>query len=518
MKGWVRSIACLMTVVLLLSALAGCKPSGVTVDTSEDTSVKETMPQETETQGNDEAPKGEATPKTPLKLHGYRVIIPDQALDSRVESLVAHELKAMLEELGCKVAVEEDRNDPSICTEAVLIGKTAATEEALPTGNAFSVAEKDGQLQISAGNYYAYRAAIDYLRTTIEENGGVPRDLAYTGDTTVANAERATEDSLRVMFYNVYGLTTWKKGALDAQGNDVSQSLTGKYVPPYTIRQDLQLQLIEAYAPDVIGFQEFMSGSGNLDYYTTFLPRMLNQLGYTQVKPEVGRGNCTPLFYNAEKLSVVESGYQLYSVGGNSKSVTWAIFSVKSGKDAGKTFAVFNTHFAYESGEYGDLRREQNAKELVEVINEVTQNGTIAGFMGGDLNFWNLWGNYDGKTGAEAEARISATKPYKVLTEGGMTLLSGLADVESNFWSKSNTKNYTNSYHGFFEYDATKKIYDLENSSLTRTKSTGYTLDYILLRNQSESTVTVKKYYILKDELTCRASDHCPTLADFVLK
>ena len=49
--------------------------------------------------------------------------------------------------------------------------------------------------------------------------------------------------------------------------------------------------------------------------------------------------NYTPLFYNKDRLKVIDSGYHLYSDGANdkSKSITWAVFEDISN---GKRFAV----------------------------------------------------------------------------------------------------------------------------------------------------------------------------------
>ena len=95
-----------------------------------------------------------------------------------------------------------------------------------------------------------------------------------------------------------------------------------------------------------------------------------------------------------------------------------------------------------------------------------------------------------------------------------MTLVSNISGVETNFWTSSKTSGYTNSYHGYFYYDADKKIYDVTKSNVT---STHYTLDHVFLGG-NKNGVTVKRHFIIEDDLTLRASDHSPILIDFVLK
>jgi hypothetical protein len=46
---------------------------------------------------------------------------------------------------------------------------------------------------------------------------------------------------------------------------------------------------------------------------------------------------------------------------------------------------------------------------------------------------------------------------------------------------------------------------------------TPYTLDYIFFGGNMNA-VEIKNYYIIEDDLTLRASDHCPTVTDIILK
>ncbi len=391
----------------------------------------------------------------------------------------------------------------------------------MPTGNQYRiVAAADGAVQIAASTYYGYRAALAFLKQECERRGGICVG-AYFGDADIADAERPETNSVRVMFYNVYGNNSWyqakrnENGKLvDANGNladdnsdVVKTEVYGDSVPPESLRQDLQFDLIRTYLPDVLGFQEFTSGSSILDilsspktnYYANFEPLLTETLGYTKVCVGGPDGeetkNRTPMYYNDQKLVLIDSGFVLYTYHGNqTKSITWAIFRDKS---TDNLFAVFNTHFEYTAGEEGDTKRESNATELLATIKTVLETKSeykdIPVIMGGDLNFWDTYGTTE-----------SRQKPYKVLTEGGMTLVSNLSGVETNS---------SKTYHGYYEYDATNKIYDMNKASLLGS----YNLDYIFVGNNSDANIVVKKFFVIEDDVTLRASDHSPTLVDFVL-
>ena len=132
--------------------------------------------------------------------------------------------------------------------------------------------------------------------------------------------------------------------------------------------------------------------------------------------------------------------------------------------------------------------------------------------MGGDLNFWNIWGNYDNQTGEGADRRLSETKPYKALQNGGMILGANITGITTN--GKSGATGYVNTYNGYYEYNATKKIYDMTRTTII----SPYTLDYIFIENRTASKISAERYYIIKDDISQRASDHCPVFLDFTLK
>ena len=233
----------------------------------------------------------------------------------------------------------------------------------------------------------------------------------------------------------------------------------------------------------------------------------MRDLGYTEVSTSAGTSNCTPLFYKPSKYDVVDSGYTLYTDSGSgTKSVTWAVFRVKTGADAGKMFSVFNTHFVHEESNYAG--RVRNAQELVTVINTVTAKYQgISAIMGGDLNYWNIWPTY-----TPDQAAINSLLPHTELLNGGLVYMHNVAD-------KSVGAPDTDSYHGYYGYNSDKKIFNLGVTTILDKATTNpntYTLDHIFLGGNKDG-IDAKNCIIITDDAALRGSDHSPTFVDFVL-
>ena len=479
-----KFLSLLLALSFILFAFSGCQ---IGDEASSGTNGTESA--ETEEKNEEQMPKGLRD------LSEYIIVVPANATNSAT-TLSAYELKDFLSKKGYSLRVFLDNSPVIAGKKTIFVGKTASSAGDMPTGADYSIVENaDGNIQIAADSYYGYRGAFRY----IEKKGGIPYGVNYTGSATTTQMQK-DEGSLRVMFYNVYGFTYWH----DANKNQV----TGANAPSPALRQDLQSDLLSAYAPDVVGFQEYFENP----YHESFTP-ILNSLGYTEVSvtvaPVNGQSvNCVPLFYKADKVTVVASGHMNYECAtlSPSKSITWAVFRENQ---TNKQVAVFSTHFLQNVGgltsqECND-KRAQNAEEILALIKTVKdQYPNASVIMGGDLNFWNIWKNYG--TNWESE-----TRAYNTLVNGGLTLASKVPGVQSNF-QKASESGYTNSYHGFYTYDANKQIYNMASTSI----QSQYTLDYIFFDNLTK--VDVIRYIILEDDLTCRASDHSPTFVDIILK
>jgi endonuclease/exonuclease/phosphatase family metal-dependent hydrolase len=144
------------------------------------------------------------------------------------------------------------------------------------------------------------------------------------------------EPRLRVMSFNVRG------------------SFRDRDTPnAWAERAGLNVETIRHHYPDVIGFQELQSG--NLETYREDLPQ------YDYVPgPEYGnaaRPSLNAIFFDAERLRLLESGGFWLSTTPERYSSSWASRTVRSANwayfesaDAGLSFLHLNTHLDHVSG------------------------------------------------------------------------------------------------------------------------------------------------------------------------
>lgn len=400
------------------------------------------------------------------ELIDYRIVVPKTVTVH--ETYLAYNLRYYLyENYGYKFEIVTDDKTP-VAEHEILIGNTRRTT-AQASENRFSVAASNGKLQLTADGLLGYESLWSYIQTTLMSAGQGKTHTLAEGFTHAADATATLADGTlfatqntgdaRVIFYNVYGYN-------EAGGP--------------TVRQPLQKEQIAAYAPDVLGLQEYATA-----YHTGFTP-MLKALGYTEISTTAGNKNYTPLFYKADKLEVVKSGYRLYAGPNdvNSKSLTWAVFRVKS---TGKLFAVFNTHFMYNQEGLADPNavRVSNAQEILAMIQTIQeQYQGISVVMGGDLNC------------------AASSDPHKVLTGGGLVSAWEQAGVSN--------RNNTSGYNGHATYDTSWKTYT-EVSAFTGNRSKAIDHAYV------SSNTTVKGYASLCNLYAQWTSDHMPILIDLQL-
>ncbi len=406
---------------------------------------------------------------TQLSLSDYKIVYSYDAI-GKTEELAAYELQAALEEMGTTLGIATDSG--SVSTKSILVGDTAATVGNMPTGNNYSVSiDTNGRIQIAAGSYYGYRAAIDYL-TSNTVGGIIPADIDHSADASISLMTAPT-GALRVMFYNLYGYS-------NAGG-------------PLDLRQNLQIDMIKSYAPDVIGFQEYVKASHDS------MTAKLTALGYAEVpstRNSSDKVNDTPIFYKSSEVTLEASGYFLYTEdrgisqacnNNYTKSLSWAVFTEK---ESGKQFTVVNTHLMYNADENDDgtkedhtLARQENVKELLDQIGNIpSQYASLPIILGGDLNC-----SY-------------TTAPFNDLVSGGFT------------WMK-NAPNVSYDSYGYGKEIATYSTTDKIYTEIATPPTTGYGIDHALY----SGNVTVKNYLTVTDRIACIASDHCPKLADIIL-
>ena len=396
------------------------------------------------------------------ELMQYRMVIPKDADVN--ERMLAYNLRYHLsQQYGQDFEMVTD--DAPEADFEILIGRTNRTT-ADAQGSGYTVAAEDGKLQLLAGNMRGYEALDAYVRQELLRAGsGADYVLAdgfvHNGspansldDGTLLSEERSGD--LRVMFYNVYGYNN-----------------SG----PVSLRQELQLELFRLYQPDVLGMQEYSPA-----YHSSFTS-MLNGIGYQQVAVSAGTSNYTPLFYRADRLEVVESGYLRYAGpnDGNSKSVTWAVFRVR---ESGERFIAMSTHFMWnQPGIDANSARISNAQELLELI-----GGLRARYSGVPLIF-----------GGDLNCR-SGSDPMRMLLNGGML----------NARDEAERKNDSNGYHSYSTYDTANQVYT-QIPAVTGNYSTA--IDHALVTPGT----SVRVFTSLISPYTLYSSDHMPVLVELAL-
>ncbi len=394
----------------------------------------------------------------------YRIVIPKDANVN--ETMLANRLRYYLySQYGYKYEIGDDTTETA---KEILVGNTARTN-ATATGNSYQVSYANGKLVFYAENAVGYEALTEYITGDLFKTGRsaelkegfntVKTPVGKTSDGTILSETKY--GNIRIMFYNVYGY---------GQSGPILQ------------RQKLQTELIKAYSPDVFGIQE-----GSPNYHTNFFP-LVKEIGYTEVSVTSAGNNYTPLFYKADKLEVVESGYLCYAGpnDGKSKGVTWAVFKIK---ETGKCFVAMTTHFMYDqTGIDAVAARESNANEIVDLIKNTIQANSayknLPLIFGGDLN-----------------CNESSTA-VKILTDAGFYCAQSVAVNRNN----------TRAYHSYSSYDTDWNYY----SSIPAIADGDHSksIDHAFVTGNT----TVNAFYALISPYTLYTSDHMPMIIDITVK
>ena len=404
------------------------------------------------------------------ELGEYTVVIPKNADVN--EKLLAYALRYyLITNYGYDLTVTDDSAAES--DKEILIGNTSRTT-VTPEANKYIVSAANGKLQINADGMLGFENLKDYLLYDLFKSGVNAEYVLNDGFVTNGEAKvdiadgthfvTNREGDIRYMVYNVYG---YGEGA------------------PMTIRQQLQIELIKAYLPDVVGFQEYTPS-----YHTSFTP-MLLALGYTQVEADTTVDgteyeNFTPMFYRADKLTAKASGFDIQTNANPkelSKTTTWSVFEMANGKQ----FAAITAHFMW-SGDakvpnYLELRKE-HAADIVALAEKLKTEYSVPVIFGGDLN-----------CNVESD-------PVKILLEGGLQLAQTLAPEDN--------KNNNNGHHGHAIYDKTNQCFQ---SYFTPTGKYTGSIDHLL----ATSDATVVGFGTLCNDYAVMSSDHSPLIMEITL-
>jgi endonuclease/exonuclease/phosphatase family metal-dependent hydrolase len=272
--------------------------------------------------------------------------------------------------------------------------------------------------------------------------------------------------TLRAMTFNIYGAPEPHEG-----------------IHSWQSRADLNVEMIQRYAPDLIGFQEVIPAS-----FATYQKRLTPEYDYVEgmLYGEDEEPGYIPIFWKEAAFELVESGKFWYSRTPDVMSADWnvpyplgATWAKLQHVESGAYVILLNTHF--EDGPDGELSRAESSRLLVDRLVQL-QGGRIPVIVTGDFNC---------NPGDPA---------YITLTT------HGLVDC---FLAAGNEEGAATTFHGFEgeQYDG-RRWGGAEQF---------WRIDWIMVHGGAAG-VHVKSCIVLKDaEPPLYPSDHYPVLAELEL-
>ncbi len=287
---------------------------------------------------------------------------------------IAEAVAATVEsQTGIRIPVVSD-DTPEVRKE-ILVGKTTRKESAVfyaakPDTFDYALSAKGNKILVQGGGCWALMKAVAAL-----EKNGVPKK-AITGNIYGEPIfSRAEGTNLRILDDNIWqydkdvNAPTWEAMGLDCRDE---------------VRCRGFAELVWATTPDIVALQEY---SANMDAY---LYPLLKERGYVRAYDPEGQWNYTPVFYNPQTVTLLETSFHKYNPSdwsnGGTKSYNACLFSLKAN---GKKFYVINTHLWWkgEKAQPGsdEARTAQVRKMMTAVDDAVFAHGCPV-FMMGDMN------------------------------------------------------------------------------------------------------------------------------------
>ena len=237
------------------------------------------------------------------------------------------------------------------------------------------------------------------------------------------SAQLADGANLRVMSSNV--LT-------DKWGGDSVKSRVGTFV-----------DMIEHYAPDVVGVQEYCSSWSNAVLDDSQI--------YKEIPIHDIDDSMTSIIYNTDKVDLISSGYQGFSSfdAWSMRYIAWGLFSTKSD---GSKFVVTSTHWDFE-GASGDITEgEKSAMRQI----QASETGSFIKYLSDSFGVPVLaTGDYN----SIHEPDMEGYAEYKLLVEKLDGNIQNRGSVDCKFAVDDDNrlvlgvKNEEIYYDGFYRYD-----------------------------------------------------------------
>ena len=470
-----RILASFLSMCLLVGTLVGC---GGTQNTQDTTTAETTVTSELSdsTEEVTDATDGALTVIAADGSTQFTIIRPDGA-SSVVVSTAVSLYQSLNDIYGSKVGISDDwvrtkDEDGTVTTEdyEILVGETNRKETALAKeqmgSNDYIITVINHKVVILGKNATSLKYAVELFLSEFVGSAGTA--LVLSAENTVSGTGASAGIDLtdgahfRIMSFNVLG-----------------SSENGEQRYPYI------MEIIETYAPDIIGFQEFNAAQ----HSNTLAPLLKN--GYSvncATHTNSSTKNYTPIVYRTDKFTKIDAGIEWLDsryTGTNTKSISWVVLKDNA---TGKNFAVINMHGAVLSNSYSGYEtmsssemskitaqwRVDNVRQLLEIHDRIKEkHGDIAFLFTGDFNF---------TASSEAYSKLKA---------------AGVTEAEVSSTGKRVT--------------GTKTTHTVGSAPVA-----GSSIDHVFYYPE---TVTALRHHVAKDEaFELNASDHCAVFADVMLK
>ena len=299
----------------------------------------------------------------------------------------------------------------------------------------------------------------------------------HAEDTAAAKSE-----PLRILTYNIYG--DWRAPKWG--------------VPPRAA--GVERAIVKA-KPDVVALQEviadwwesplFKNLSADYGVVRGDVAEAIRRAGPPPEtkpgKPEPGLCNHTPLLYRKDRLSLLDSGYDIFHIAlsGTSKAVTWAVLEDKL---SGRRFMSFATHFWHKHNcPESDTIRELSVRNILWHVADVRRKwGDIPVIGGGDLNC------NPGSLALETFRREGYSNAMEVAVE-------------------KTARSATRTYHGRLKQDEKGRYHGIV--APPGKDKPEQSIDHVFFTGG----IRVLRYDIDVDAETLDASDHSPVVVDFII-
>lgn len=413
----------------------------------------------------------------------------------------------------------------------IVIGQELCQTAKAEKDHSYAVAVSGTTMEIAAESFYGYEAVQTLLQKTVfakEAEHELNDSTAYSGNGSPTVAVASRSGDVRLMFHNIHG------------------SCKQSEFPVEPVAQ-MMSEVFGEYLPDVLGLQECSPQMRETGQIASALAPLYTEVNVSKSPSYISnnRQNYTPLFYRADTVEVLRSGYFCYNdlpytneayadlwygedpaklldynvrqsdgeqVTKNgrrdtSKGVTWAVFRAKA---TGNIFLVASTHLWWENNDNGDraVRQIQMCylkdllmKEATDYLAEVGSGAEMMPiFVGGDYNA--KYANSNNSPG-----KMTTAKTPTILYDGELSMQF----ENTNEKADADHRITVSTHHEYATWNAELGIYEKPQYS---SNAYNHSLDYIFACKAAASMYTVNRSALAADLYSYLSSDHIPLMID----